>query len=350
MHRVWTTFETVLRRYPWVIILVALIPCAYFAAVGVTQLVAAAVLKADVATLTRRPATSSTAALAELTSRGRGESSGSAELTAYHVRDTHRILERNVFDADAGCLNCAPPPAETAAETGAPADNAHRSLEPCDGQARVTGAVEVDDPLWSFVFIAPGSGQPAMPHRMTETFDGRTIASIGWHREYGAYVILRQGSDGPRCFYAQIMPPRTAPPPAAAPPTPAGVGGEGTSGALQAAIDRGIQRAGPNEFNVQRSLVDQILENQAELMRQTRIMPHSEGGRTTGVVMFGIRPNALLGRLGMQNGDVLNRINGLEIASPDRALEAYSRLRTSDHITISVTRNGQPVNLDFNIR
>ena len=51
-----------------------------------------------------------------------------------------------------------------------------------------------------------------------------------------------------------------------------------------------------------------------------------------------------------QRWQSINRINGLEIASPDRALEAYSRLRTSDHLTISVTRNGAPVNIDFNIR
>ena len=105
-----------------------------------------------------------------------------------------------------------------------------------------------------------------------------------------------------------------------------------------------------NEYNVRRSTVDRILESQAELMRTTRIMPVDQGGRVIGVQLFGVRGNSLLGRLGMQNGDVLNRINGLEIASPDRALEAYSRLRTSDHLQISLTRNGQPVNVDFNIR
>ena len=75
-----------------------------------------------------------------------------------------------------------------------------------------------------------------------------------------------------------------------------------------------------------------------------------QGGRVVGVQLFGVRGNSLLGRLGMQNGDVLNRINGLDIASPDRALEAYSRLRTSDSLQVSVTRGGQPVNIDFHIR
>jgi len=125
---------------------------------------------------------------------------------------------------------------------------------------------------------------------------------------------------------------------------PAAGGGE-----LGAALDQGIQRTGEHEFAVQRTLIDRILENQAELMAATRIMPMSQGGRIVGVQMFGIRGGSLLGRLGMQEGDVLNRINGLDIGTPDRALEAYSRLRTADRIQISVTRGGQPVNIDFAI-
>lgn len=337
MQRLWGWIEVVLRRYPWAITLLALIPCAYFDAAGVNHLVAANLFKADVAALTR-PAPLSPAELEAL----------NRPVPSHHVRDVNRILARNVFDADAGCLNCAPPPAEDTEEVST--EEANRPPEPCEGQARVTGAVVVEDPLWSFAFVSPSQGQPALPYRMGQTVDGRTVSSIGWHAQYGAYVVLRQGPNGPRCFYAQFMPPRgAAPPPVAAAPASAGPVA-GASGELAAALDQGIERVGPNEFNIRRSLVDRILENQAELMRTTRIMPHEENGRITGVQLFGVRSNSLLGRLGLQNGDILNRINGLEIASPDRALEAYSRLRTADHLTVSLTRNGQPVNIDFNIR
>jgi general secretion pathway protein C len=341
MQRVWAALETVLRRHPWALTLVALIPCAYFDAAGINHLVASNLFKADVDALTRPPPPSP----ADVQALSRPP-------TTHHVRDVDRILARNVFDSDAGCLNCAPPPPPETDAGAPPGEEANRPPEPCDGQARVTGAVQVDDPLWSFVFVAPAQGQAALPYRMGQTVDGKTVSDIGWHPQYGAYVVLRPSGGGARCFYAQIMPPRTAPAPPPTPAHPAEATGPvaGASGELAAALDQGIQRAGPNEYNINRSLVDRILENQAELMRTTRIMPHEEGGRVTGVQLFGVRGNSLLGRLGMQNGDVLNRINGLEIASPDRALEAYSRLRTADRITVSLTRNGQPVNIDFNIR
>jgi general secretion pathway protein C len=62
-----------------------------------------------------------------------------------------------------------------------------------------------------------------------------------------------------------------------------------------------IQRVSDNEFNVDRSVVDKILENQAELMRSARIVPEQKDGKVVGIRMFGIRPDTLLGSLGLQN-------------------------------------------------
>src|SRR3954463_1458860 len=99
MQRFWSAIETALRRYPWAITLLALIPCAYFDAAGVNHFVAANVFKSDVGALTRSsaPTAGDLAALAH-------------PAASHHVRDSNQILARNVFDNDAGCLNCAPPP------------------------------------------------------------------------------------------------------------------------------------------------------------------------------------------------------------------------------------------------
>lgn len=357
MRRLLPWLETLLRRYPWVITLVALIPCAYFAAKGMGEMVGAKVFAADTEALAR-----------PLPASGATPSEPSTQAQNRHVRDRAGIVHRNVFDSDAGCLDCPDAAADADVDASAvvanPLDDrilppepcvAARPHEPgpfpgaCDGaQAKILGAVVSENDEWSFAFVQATQNGPTMPFRQGQQIDGRTVSLVGHCPAVGAYVLLRQ-TGAPRCFLAQIMPPRAAAPAPPPPPTPTAAPTPETGSALSAALE-GIERSGPNEFNVRRSTVDRILENQAELMRTTRIMPHEEGGRVVGVQLFGVRGNSLLGRLGMQNGDVLNRINGLEIASPDRALEAYSRLRTSDHLQISVTRNGQPVNIDFNIR
>jgi len=57
-----------------------------------------------------------------------------------------------------------------------------------------------------------------------------------------------------------------------------------------------------------------------------------------------------LGSLGLENGDRLSRINGFDISDPQKALEAYAKLRMADHLTVSVNRRGKPMNIDFNIK
>ena len=138
----------------------------------------------------------------------------------------------------------------------------------------------------------------------------------------------------------------SAPPPGGIDPVPPSQSG----GMSEAEMDQHIQRVSANEFNIDRSLVDRLLLNQAELMRMARVLPYQEGGRTIGVKLFGIRRSGLLARLGLENGDVLRTINGYDMSSPDKALEAYTRLRGADRLTISMQRRGTPQNLDYNIR
>jgi general secretion pathway protein C len=104
------------------------------------------------------------------------------------------------------------------------------------------------------------------------------------------------------------------------------------------------------EFNVDRAVVDKILENQAELMRSARIVPEQQAGKVVGIRMFGIRPDTLLGTLGFQNGDRLESINGFNMASPEKALEAYARLRTASNLNVKVNRRGKPLSIDFRIK
>ena len=120
--------------------------------------------------------------------------------------------------------------------------------------------------------------------------------------------------------------------------------------ALDPDIKKGIQKVSETEFNVDRGTLDKILENQADLMRQARVIPEQENGRTVGIRMMGVKPDSLLGVLGMQNGDRLQTINGFDMSSPEKALEAYARLRTADKLTVQVNRGGKNMNLDYNIK
>ena len=75
-------------------------------------------------------------------------------------------------------------------------------------------------------------------------------------------------------------------------------------------------------------------------MRQARIVPEQENGKSSASASSASGPTRCSATLGMENGDRLETINGFDMTSPEKALEAYARLRTADHLTVSVNRKG----------
>jgi hypothetical protein len=111
----------------------------------------------------------------------------------------------------------------------------------------------------------------------------------------------------------------------------------------------GTFRPSPTEFVLDHRVMNEFLESQSELQRRASIVPESRNGKTIGIRIFGVGPESFLGTLGLQNGDLLETVNGFDMASPEKALDVYARLRTSDHLTVRVNRRGKEMNLDYHI-
>jgi general secretion pathway protein C len=111
-----------------------------------------------------------------------------------------------------------------------------------------------------------------------------------------------------------------------------------------------VRQLGPQSYEVSRRDLDVALANPSELLMQARVVPAMRNGEPNGFKLFSIRPGSLYGRIGLQNGDVLQRINGLSLASAERGLEAFQKLRESSHIELEVERNGQPMRLTYSMR
>ena len=326
------TFDIAIKKYFTGVILAFVALAAYFQAEGATQLFGAA-LSSTVASSSAavRPPPPPAAPLREKPS-------------------AQPIIERNPFDSVTGPLNAEKIP-DGPSPTKSPVDNSDPlSAPPCDSP-QVFIVTESDDPLWSVAALqAPGDPRPRM-HRVGDDVAGKHIEFIGYNpRENTPSVWF--SSNGTLCqtmlFRTQPAQPAAAAPVAsAAPPPPAPAGGPSP---VPADIASKIQKVSDNEFNIDRSVVDKILENQAELMKSARIVPETKDGKVLGIRLFGIRPDTLLGTLGLQNGDRLESINGFNMGSPEKALEAYARLRTAPKLDVQVNRRGNPTPITFNIK
>jgi len=143
------------------------------------------------------------------------------------------------------------------------------------------------------------------------------------------------------------------PAPATAPPKPrpvAKAAPAGPDGDLLADADRSVKRVDDRHFQVERGLLDKLLADPMALSRAARVTPAVDAGKAQGFRLSGVRDGSLVTKIGLQNGDVIQSINGFELTSPDKVLEAYARLRSASTLAITVARSGAPVELELAIR
>jgi general secretion pathway protein C len=325
-------FDTALRRYFAGVILALIAVAAYFQAAGVTQLAGSAFAPDDKG-LAGPP-------------RERAHIPAPASSAAdEHATSARWIMERNPFDSVTPRPLDAPPVVDAGDQSVVDLEH-YENAPTCDG-VKALIIVAAAQPEWSMAALAAGgTTQTKLVRVGDEIGAGRIVQIIEWNR-----VVLSLGSA--LCQMQMFKPSKPAGTAAAAPaPTPPAPAAAVVGGAtpVPADIASKIQKVSANEFNVDRQVVDKILENQAELMKSARIVPEQENGKVVGIRLFGIRPDTLLGTLGLENGDRLQSINGFDMASPEKALEAYARLRTADHLTVQVNRRGGNQNIDFNIK
>lgn len=315
--------------YAGVFALVAL--CAYLQAAGISD-IARSLLAPEAG---RRPAPSPVVSLD-------GPSRPS-------VRAVH---ERNPFDSVTGPLQPAPIE-EAPVEAAAPTFDDPLMVPACAG-VEVLILTESDDPLWSFAALTGPTEKAPVLRRVGDKLGTQTVAYIGHNPATGSPTVWLESSTLCQASLFGVLPTPAVAAPAAAPeeavdaaatPAPAG-----NARALDPDIASKIRKISETEFEVDRSAVDKILDNQADLMRSARIVPETKDGQTIGVRLFGIRPDTLLGQLGLVNGDRLETINDFNMASPEKALEAYARLRTANSLKVQVNRRGKPTTIELKIK
>ena len=327
------TFDLLLKKYFLGVVLAFVALAAYFQAAGATQLVGAAF---------SGPTTS---ALAPRTM--------AATAPVMHERPTaDAIIARNPFDSVTGPLNAEKITLEDVPVPGkSPIDNTDPLTAPVCDAPTVFIVTESNDPLWSVAALqAPGEPRPRM-HRVGDDVGGKKVEFIGYNpRENTPAVWLSSGTTLCQAMLFKVQP--TLPPAAASasptqpPPPPPPDQNSGLLGEVKSKI----QKISDTEFHVDHAVIDNILEHQADLMKSARIVPEQKDGKVLGIRLFGIRPDTLLGTLGIQNGDRLESINGFNMGSPEKALEAYARLRTATSLNVKVSRKGAPLSIDYKIQ
>ena len=193
--------------------------------------------------------------------------------------------------------------------------------------AQLLATVRANKPEWSLCTLRDLTANESSVYMVGDTFMGATVLDI-----LDLKVIIL--NDGHREFI-DLEAAGTAGAPVAAAPVSQG---------------SGIKRLDDHHFQIERSTVNSALSNLNDLAMQARIVPSFKNGQANGFKLFSIRPDSLYSKIGIENGDVIQRINGLDMNSPDKALEAYTKLRNASSLDLQVERGGQTVSYHYGIQ
>ncbi|HET7651201.1 MAG TPA: type II secretion system protein GspC [Gammaproteobacteria bacterium] len=119
-------------------------------------------------------------------------------------------------------------------------------------------------------------------------------------------------------------------------------GAPGASMSPMSAMPRsGFQTTGaPPPANLGQ-LRHQVMRNPERLLDVVRAMPVMEHGRFVGYRVFPAGNPRLFQQMGLKPGDVVTAVNGISLDNPADSMRILSKLKTSDQVSVTFTRNGQ---------
>ena len=106
-----------------------------------------------------------------------------------------------------------------------------------------------------------------------------------------------------------------------------------------------------NSWVLDKQEVAAALENLPQLLTKARVVPNlSPDGKSDGFRVVSISPASFYERIGLRNGDVIQRINGVEVRDPQTFMQIFNQLRDESSITMDLMRNNQKESFSYEIR
>lgn len=224
-------------------------------------------------------------------------------------------------------------------------------------QVSVTLVTESTDPRESISVLRRPEDPTPIERRVGDHIGDYEVAYIGFNRTRASPAVWLVNSTG-LCQTLLFGPepetnsavPNPDPSSTRSPKKAKSRGTPPSESPLPPDIAQRITKLDDSHVAVQRGVVDRVLADPSMFMGAARIVPARGSATQTSVIrLFGVREGSLLGALNLKNGDVLTRVNGFDLGSPEQALNAYAHLRRAEELSVEVLREGKPVILRVSI-
>jgi len=102
-------------------------------------------------------------------------------------------------------------------------------------------------------------------------------------------------------------------------------------------------------FNLKSKEIDDALANFSKLIMQARVVPYMRGGENLGYQIRKIEKGSLYERIGLKNQDIIKRVNGSPIDSPEKAMQLFKIMRNEREVIMEIERSKKDITLTYNI-
>lgn len=110
-----------------------------------------------------------------------------------------------------------------------------------------------------------------------------------------------------------------------------------------------VKTEAPGKFTVDQKEIDEALQNLDKLYTDIRAVPNFSGGKVQGMKILSVKNGSLFAKLGLRRGDVLEKINGMEL-DVKKGFEIFNTLKDQKSISLDLIRSGQPTTMEYDIR
>jgi general secretion pathway protein C len=153
-------------------------------------------------------------------------------------------------------------------------------------------------------------------------------------------IVIRDDRGGQIIIYAKLGGAR-APGLIAAPQGPLAAGDRYS--------EDGFERIG-NKIRVDSAYRDRMVTKELPtILMSAASEPVVENGKIKGFRLFQFEPGSIFEKLGMQDGDIVESINGVPLNDVARTIQFLNGLKAERDVELSVVRDGKPVKLNLNV-
>jgi len=112
-----------------------------------------------------------------------------------------------------------------------------------------------------------------------------------------------------------------------------------------------VKKISETEYVIERESFQAALENMNELITQMLLRPNFTPDRQVdGFRVYRLRPRSLFIKLGLRNGDVLQRVNGVELDDASKGMGLLQTLKDLSNFTIDLKRGTRKMTFNYEVK